>query len=388
MSGNGCHELEQDMASYHGMESQSHRQVTGHLLGVALIVLVACIWVGASQLISAIFLDLNFDKPYFMTYFNTCGFSLWLCGALCVRRWRAQLCKPLPSAVDSMNSKCGAWTYASVAASVCPAWMLANYLFNLSLDRTSVASNSVLSTTSNIWTMLFSACFLNQRIDPIKIVAVIAVMVGAIVVANVDTEHKDSGQNTFGGDAVALTSACTYGVYSVILKLRVPDGEEGLSMPLVFGFVGLFVLLGGWPVLLVLHALSWETFEWPPSKVMGCLIVNALVGTNLSDVLWARALQLTTPLVATLGLSLTLPIGMASDAALHGTSFSPAYVCGAALVLLGFVLGAISDRILVRWSSRRTTTSLQGSESFLGSESPIPQATTSQPLSLTAHAPL
>merc|ERR1719215_391251 len=41
-----------------------------------------------------------------MTYFNTCGFSSWLCGALCVRRWRAQLCKPPPSTVEpSMDAR-------------------------------------------------------------------------------------------------------------------------------------------------------------------------------------------------------------------------------------------------------------------------------------------
>lgn len=62
------------------------------------------------------------------------------------------------------------------------------------------------------------------------------------------------------------------------------------------------------------------------------------MGTNLSDVLWAYAVQLTTPLTATLGLSLTVPFGMISDALLRGKSFGVQYILGALLVLSGFLL--------------------------------------------------
>ena len=87
---------------------------------------------------------------------------------------------------------------------VCPAWLAANYLFNLSLDYTSVApcggdiefllqaSNSMFSTTSNLWTMLFSVCFLGERMNPLHVVAVILTMAGRalrILVARVRLSH-------------------------------------------------------------------------------------------------------------------------------------------------------------------------------------------------------
>ena len=40
------------------------------------------------------------------------------------------------------------------------------------------ASNSMFSTTSNIWTMLFSVCFLGERINPFHVIAVVLTMTG------------------------------------------------------------------------------------------------------------------------------------------------------------------------------------------------------------------
>ena len=88
----------------------------------------------------------------------------------------------------------------------------------------------------------------------------------------------------------------------------------------------------------------------------GFLFLNAWVGTNLSDVLWARSVVMTSPLVATIGLSLTIPVAMASDLVVSsllppGTvppsqgHFSAAYGLGSGLVMAGFVLGNVGERL-------------------------------------------
>jgi solute carrier family 35, member F5 len=91
-----------------------------------------------------------------------------------------------------------------------------------------------------------------------------------------------------------------------------------------------------WPGLVVVHLLEIERFEIPKVSVFGALALNSLVGTNLSDVLWAKSVILTSPLVATLGLSLTTPLAMVADFFIHKSSFSPMYITGAVLVVLGF----------------------------------------------------
>ena len=57
-----------------------------------------------------------------------------------------------------------------------------------------------------------------------------------------------------------------------------------------------------------------ETFEFPdPAPQLWPLALNAVVGTNPSDVVWAHTVVLTSPVTATLGLSLTIPIAMVGD---------------------------------------------------------------------------
>ena len=64
---------------------------------------------------------------------------------------------------------------------------------------------------------------------------------------------------------------------------------------------------------------------------------------QMSDYLWARAVVLTTPTVATVGLSLTIPLAFLSDAALNGISPAPMAGLGAFAVVAGFVLVNVGD---------------------------------------------
>ena len=61
---------------------------------------------------------------------------------------------------------------------------------------------------------------------------------------------------------MALLGAFAYGVYTVLLKVRIRH-ERNISMPKFFGFVGLFNLLGLWPGLVLLHYAGVEKFELP-----------------------------------------------------------------------------------------------------------------------------
>lgn len=52
------------------------------------------------------------------------------------------------------------------------------------------------------------------------------------------------------------------------------------------GFVGLFNTVLLWPGLLVLHLSKWETFRLPSQQELAIMLVNGLVGTVLSELLW------------------------------------------------------------------------------------------------------
>ena len=193
------------------------------------------------------------------------------------------------------------------------------------------------------------------------------------------------------GDLLALGGAFMYGVYTTLLKKKIGH-EDRIDMRLFFGtpisvpsrrmsrlsareqpqscllpahrprsrsplpltspahrslhvrllrpgFVGVFNVVLLWPGFLLLHYTGLEPFELPSSRVLALLILNAVIGTFVSDYLWLLAMLMTSPVVVTLGLSLTIPLAILADWALGDTLPAMAmYWSGALLILASFVV--------------------------------------------------
>jgi solute carrier family 35 protein F5 len=84
-------------------------------------------------------------------------------------------------------------------------------------------------------------------------------------------------------------------------------------------------------------------------------LLNAVLGTVLSDYLWLWSMLLTSPLVCTLGLSLSIPVAMLSDWLLGNAQqgYSLIYVCGAVLVICGFLAVNAPERIQKKFTLSR-----------------------------------
>ena len=73
-------------------------------------------------------------------------------------------------------------------------------------------------------------------------------------------------------------------------------------------------------------------------KVFGFILLSGVFNTVLSDYLWARAVVLTSPAIATIGLSITVPLAMISDQLLGEKTANLLEIAGAIMVLIGFIL--------------------------------------------------
>ncbi|KAI6913141.1 hypothetical protein KC318_g1541 [Hortaea werneckii] len=180
-----------------------------------------------------------------------------------------------------------------------------------------------------------------------KLLGVLASLAGIVLISsmdlsgtNTDDEHRGdfpdkSAREIAIGDALAFLSAIMYGLYAVFMKKRIDD-ESRVNMPLFFGLVGLLnVLL--WPGFFILHFAGIETFEMPPSAWVTTIILCNSLASLVSDLFWAYAVLLTSPIVVTVGLSMSIPLSLIGQIVLNSQTASPMYWIGALVVVLSFI---------------------------------------------------
>ena len=139
-----------------------------------------------------------------------------------------------------------------------------------------------------------------------------------------------------GGEWPVVTTVCFHTSsscsYTTLIKHRLPN-DENVNMGLFFGYIGALNSAVLWPGLLLMSRAELEKIS---AKIMLWILVKGLFDNVLSDYLWARAVVLTSPTVATVGLSLTIPMAIVSDLLVKGLGPTVLSVLGAVLVLLGF----------------------------------------------------
>ncbi|KAI5124626.1 hypothetical protein M0805_004236 [Coniferiporia weirii] len=364
-----------------------------YLQGVGLLLIVVFLWTASSFITQDLF-EGGYEKPFLVTYLNTTSFALyllpWAFRTFVLRREehvnnhsrRGYEAVAVADAVDVHASAlisnfrpppedaCASEALepltvrqtAKLASVFCLIWFAANWSVNMSLEFTSVASSTILSSTSGFFTLVVGGVFKVETMSIVKIMAVITSFLGVVLVSASDSTpiihdgpmigalrlfHRSLPTSSLFGDALALLSAIFYALYVILLKVQIKE-ESRIDMQLFFGFVGLFNVLMLWPIGLVLHLTGLEVFATPPGgKAWSAMLINMFI-TLLSDYIYVIAMLKTTPLLVTIGLSLTIPLAIIGDYFLKIPT-APKAIFGAILVLGAFVLvGAESGKDVTR----------------------------------------
>ncbi|KAL8564097.1 hypothetical protein ACOMHN_034574 [Nucella lapillus] len=219
----------------------------------------------------------------------------------------------------------------------CMLWFFANYTYQIALEDTEAGIVNVLSSTSGLFTLICAALYPSSHGDRFtlsKLVAVFVSLGGVVMVSLSDMKIEDSVP---AGALWGLASAMLYAFYLVMVRRRV-NHEDHMDIPMFFGFVGLACALLLWPGFFILHFSHWEQFVWPSRHQWLFIVLNGLIGTVLSEILWLWACFLTSSLVATLALSLTIPLTMIVDVIVRKVDYSPLFYWGSVPIFVSFFL--------------------------------------------------
>jgi len=305
--------------------------------GLLLLLVVVFLWVFSSVLTQFLYdaPDVDYKKPTALTTISCASASFFLLP----HAISYMACRQSNGHHDASNGDRLPWP---ILLLISANWFVCQWTFNLSLQRTSLATNTILSSSSTVWSYLFTFAFRRGHCSLLGLVCVICAMSGVVfAVLGQETQlDPNAPVDTVSGEALAVVSAIAYGHFSNALAVHVKPSQ----VDFLWGCVGLLCLAFGSCLMTLGQITGLEPFEMPSIEALLIMLLNAFLGTSISDYIWARAVLLTTPLVATVALNLTIPVSFVTDVViLRQHAFTWMAPLGAVMVCAGVVAGAVEE---------------------------------------------
>jgi solute carrier family 35, member F5 len=95
------------------------------------------------------------------------------------------------------------------------------------------------------------------------------------------------------------------------------------------------------PGFILLNWTGVEPFQLPPTPRIWLIVLSNSTASLVSDLFWAYAVLLTSPIVVTVGLSMTIPLSLIGQVLLNGQTSTGWYWVGAVVVVGSFVFVSV-----------------------------------------------
>lgn len=229
-----------------------------------------------------------------------------------------------------------------------------NVFVMMALQYTSASNQTVLGSTTAMFTLFVGVYLKVDRLTSKKLICVATSLAGVVLI-NVSENHvgendgnKFKPKNPPLGNLLALLGAFCYALYLLTMKVKCGTGKKTTNERQLFGFVGVFSFFLGIPTLAVLDYFDIEKFSLPPTRsVFAMIIINAIFSV-ISDYVTILAMLLTSPLVTSLALTSSIPITILADFIILYVTGGKSSSSTSSVLLYGFgVLSLLVSVVLI-----------------------------------------
>ncbi|KAK6205125.1 uncharacterized protein RJT21DRAFT_13170 [Scheffersomyces amazonensis] len=334
------------------IEIINDQEVRNYKLGVILLVVAVSTWIIGLELVNGILKGDDYHKPWLFAVITGSCFTLNLVpevyfffkNIIITSLWKSKSCSDTPK-ISSSEPRIGSSTshHKSIEKLLDDDYIhqprqltsgeifilalqmaIIYYLYNLfamsSLQFTSASNQTVLGSTTSIFTLLISTYLKIDKFTLKKVICVAISCFGVFLVNFSESSKEPKDGNKFVpknpklGNSLALCGALMYALYLIVMKVRVGTGAQTTNERKLFGYVGILTFLLGIPILYFADKFNMEKFEFPPpsNSILISIIVNGTFSV-ISDYTTILAMLLTSPLVTSLSLTSAIPITIFID---------------------------------------------------------------------------
>ncbi|TPX30545.1 hypothetical protein SmJEL517_g05922 [Synchytrium microbalum] len=224
-----------------------------------------------------------------------------------------------------------------------------SYSWYLAVSRISLGDLTAIYNTSCFWAYALSVILGRESLHTIKLASVGLAIAGVIVITRWNSETNNStNDNTINDDTsqqhgmgyiYAISSSIFAGIYDVVYAtLAVPEKKPSMLLSVyITGLLGIVTLILGLIPFPILHYTRFERFELPSIHSASAMLVISVLGV-LYNASFMLSLAITGPVVASLGILLTIPSTTIVDAVFNGKAVGVGTLVGSLMILVSYVL--------------------------------------------------
>jgi drug/metabolite transporter (DMT)-like permease len=187
-----------------------------------------------------------------------------------------------------------------------------------------------------LWTALLAMLVLHERITRLRALGLLFIVAGDLLVGGASLLRAFDGGETWKGDLLFMSAACSWGAYSVLARRYALDAVRATIAVTVFAFVAYVPIYN---LLLALHLVPGHLWTAPLKDVLFQMAFQGLGSVVISGISFTKMIQHFGPVRSTMITALVPGLSALGAVLLLGEPLHWNLLAGLVLVTAGILFG-------------------------------------------------